>query len=134
MSDKNQKGALANQNGTLTFTAEEFEKDPDFIANLLSRIGFFPYNATFHVELEIFIMVGFSRRFRPLKVGEEAPAYKLMVSDNDVEGEIKVIDIKYLSIPAKGESKEHFHERAKRKIIDTKLGKVFEELDTNISH
>ena len=66
-----------NNNGSLIFTVDSFEKDPDLIAAVLSHLKFFPYQSEYDEEVGMFYMLGFSRQFRSLKIGESAPFYSI---------------------------------------------------------
>jgi len=79
-----------NNNGSLIIPMEDFERDPDEIAQVLSILGFVPFSAESDVDVGMFHMVGFSRRFRSLAFGEEPPFYSIKLNrDNDN----KIVDV-----------------------------------------
>lgn len=74
--------------GKLYFTIESVENDPESMAYILGRIGFFPFRTEARVDMGQFELIGLSPSFNRIPVGHQIPIYAI-----NVEQEGKVIEV-----------------------------------------
>ena len=68
--------------GKLYFHIKAVEKDPESMAYILGRIGFFPFRAETRLEIDQIELIGVSPAFNRERIGAQIPVYAINVEEN----------------------------------------------------